>query len=231
MFDSLLVANRGEIACRIFRTAKRLGIRTIAVYSEADADALHVSMADDAVAIGPAEAVRSYLDIDKVIAAAKQSGAAAIHPGYGFLSENAEFARACETAGIVFVGPPPHAIETMGSKMASKRLMEQAGVRPSLVEAWEIGMPANAQDVVDMSAALLVAGSFVGWVADEQGIDAVTDLRYGMAVEETLGVSLQEAEQRWWAAIEAKGLDPRPCLEALPSGSPLRSFCAQFGNF
>ena len=110
-------------------------------------------------------------------------------------------------------------------------LMEQAGVRPSLVEAWEIGMPANAQDVVDMSAALLVAGSFVGWVADEQGIDAVTDLRYGMAVEETLGVSLQEAEQRWWAAIEAKGLDPRPCLEALPSGSPLRSFCAQFGNF
>ena len=128
MFDSLLVANRGEIACRIFRTAKRLGIRTIAVYSQADADAMHVSMADDAVAIGPAEAVRSYLNIDRIIAAAKQSVAAAIHPGYGFLSENAEFARACQAADIVFVGPPAEAIETMGSKMASKQLMEQAGV-------------------------------------------------------------------------------------------------------
>ena len=128
MFDSLLVANRGEIACRIFRTAKRMGIRTIAVYSQADADAMHVSMADDAVAIGPAEAVRSYLNIDRIIAAAKQSVAAAIHPGYGFLSENAEFARACQAADIVFVGPPAEAIETMGSKMASKQLMEQAGV-------------------------------------------------------------------------------------------------------
>jgi 3-methylcrotonyl-CoA carboxylase alpha subunit len=98
------------------------------VYSQADADAMHVSMADDAVAIGPAEAVHSYLNIDRIIAAARQSGAAAIHPGYGFLSENADFARACQAADIVFVGPPVAAIETMGSKMASKRLMEQAGV-------------------------------------------------------------------------------------------------------
>ncbi len=109
-------------------------------------------------------------------------------------------------------------------------LMEQAGVRPSLAEAWGIGMPASAQDVVDMSGALLVAGSFVGWVADQQGNDAVDDMRYGMALEETLGLSLQQAEQQWWADIEAKGLDPRPCLEALAPGSPLRSFCARFGN-
>ena len=121
MFTSLLVANRGEIACRVFRTAQRLGLRTIAVYSEADENALHVNMADDAVCLGPAPATQSYLDIGKVIQAARDTGAEAIHPGYGFLSENAEFARACEDAGITFVGPPAAAIETMGSKMASKR--------------------------------------------------------------------------------------------------------------
>ena len=128
MFTSLLVANRGEIACRVFRTAASLGIRTIAVYSEADADALHVQMADDAVCIGPAAAVESYLNIEKVIAAAVASGAQAIHPGYGFLSENPAFAQACLDANIVFVGPPVAAIEMMGSKMASKQLMEDAGV-------------------------------------------------------------------------------------------------------
>jgi 3-methylcrotonyl-CoA carboxylase alpha subunit len=128
VFTSLLVANRGEIACRIFRTAQRLGIRTIAVYSDADANALHVSMADDAVHLGPAEASQSYLDINKVIAAAKSAGAEAIHPGYGFLSENAAFAQACADAGIIFVGPPAQAIQTMGSKMASKQLMQEAGV-------------------------------------------------------------------------------------------------------
>jgi len=128
VFTSLLVANRGEIACRIFRTAQKLGVRTIAVYSEADQGAMHVSMADDAVCIGPAPAVESYLDIDKVIGAARQTGAEAIHPGYGFLSENPLFAQACADAGIIFVGPPVAAIETMGSKMASKRLMEEVGV-------------------------------------------------------------------------------------------------------
>ena len=124
----ILIANRGEIALRIHRAAHEMGIETVAVHSTADADAMHVSMADDAVRLGPAEATQSYLDIDKVIAAAKQAGAEAIHPGYGFLSENAAFARACAQADIAFVGPPAEAIETMGSKMASKQLMEEAGV-------------------------------------------------------------------------------------------------------
>ena len=128
MFESLLVANRGEIACRVFRTARRMGLRTIAVYSEADQGAMHVSMADEAVCIGPAPASQSYLDIDNVINAARHTGADAIHPGYGFLSENSRFAQACADAGIVFVGPSAAAIETMGSKMASKRLMEEADV-------------------------------------------------------------------------------------------------------
>jgi 3-methylcrotonyl-CoA carboxylase alpha subunit len=127
-FGSLLIANRGEIACRIIRTARRMGLRTIAVFSDADAAALHVAMADEAVHIGPAPARESYLDIARIVAAARASGAEAIHPGYGFLSENAEFAEACAQAGIVFVGPPPAAIRAMGSKAAAKALMDTAGV-------------------------------------------------------------------------------------------------------
>jgi acetyl/propionyl-CoA carboxylase alpha subunit len=128
MFKSVLVANRGEIACRVFRTAKRMGLRTIAVYSEADADALHVREADEAVLIGPAPARESYLDQAKVLAAAKATGAEAIHPGYGFLSENAEFAEAVMAAGIVWIGAPPAAIRAMGLKDAAKQLMIEAGV-------------------------------------------------------------------------------------------------------
>ncbi|PTM57409.1 acetyl/propionyl/methylcrotonyl-CoA carboxylase subunit alpha [Phreatobacter oligotrophus] len=128
MFSSVLIANRGEIAVRVMKTAKRLGLRTIAVYSEADAGAMHVRMADEAYPIGPAAARESYLVIDKIIAVAKQSGAEAIHPGYGFLSERAEFAEACAEAGIVFVGPPATAIRAMGLKDGAKALMQKAGV-------------------------------------------------------------------------------------------------------
>nr|WP_309350397.1 acetyl/propionyl/methylcrotonyl-CoA carboxylase subunit alpha [Parvibaculum sp.] len=128
MFKSILIANRGEIAARVMRTARAMGLRTVAVYSDADAGAYHVRQADEAVHIGPAAAKESYLVIEKIIAAAKASGAEAIHPGYGFLSENVAFAEACEKAGLIFVGPPASAIRAMGLKDAAKALMEKAGV-------------------------------------------------------------------------------------------------------
>ena len=128
MISSLLIANRGEIACRIIRTARRMGIRTVAVYSDADAKALHVRQADEAVHIGPSPARESYLVGEKIIAAAKETGAEAIHPGYGFLSENAEFAQAVIDAGLIWVGPKPDSIRAMGLKDAAKKLMDQAGV-------------------------------------------------------------------------------------------------------
>ena len=128
MFTRILIANRGEIACRIAATARRMGIRTVAVYSEADAGARHVAVCDEAILIGPAAAKDSYLRGDKIIAAAQATGAQAIHPGYGFLSENAEFAEACAAAGLVFIGPPGSSMRAMGSKSAAKQLMEGAGV-------------------------------------------------------------------------------------------------------
>jgi propionyl-CoA carboxylase alpha chain len=128
MFKRILIANRGEIACRVIRTAKRMGIATVAVYSDADEDALHVAMADQAVPIGPPSAVQSYLSIEAIIAACRQTGAEAVHPGYGFLSERAEFALALEAAGIAFIGPNPQAIAAMGDKIAAKQAAAQAGV-------------------------------------------------------------------------------------------------------
>jgi 3-methylcrotonyl-CoA carboxylase alpha subunit len=154
MLSSVLIANRGEIAVRVIRTAKRLGLRTIAVYSDADANAMHVKLADEAYPIGPAPARESYLVIDKIIAVAKQAKAEAIHPGYGFLSERAEFAEACAESGIVFVGPPASAIRAMGLKDGAKSLMQKAGVpvvpgyhgamqEPKFLKekAYEIGYP------------------------------------------------------------------------------------------
>ena len=128
MFNKLLIANRGEIACRVIRTARRLGIATVAVYSEADARALHVEMADEAVAIGPAAAAESYLRVERIVDACAGTAADAVHPGYGFLSENASLAEALADRGIAFVGPPAAAIRTMGDKLAAKRVAEQAGV-------------------------------------------------------------------------------------------------------
>ena len=128
MFSKILIANRGEIACRVAATARRMGIKTVAVYSEADANSKHVAVCDEAVLIGPAAAKESYLCGDKIIAVALATGAQAVHPGYGFLSENAEFADACVEAGLVFIGPPASAMRAMGSKSAAKSLMEKAGV-------------------------------------------------------------------------------------------------------
>jgi len=127
-FQTVLIANRGEIACRIMRTLGEMGLRSVAVYSDADHNAPHVRLADDAVRIGASPASQSYLDIEKIIVAARTSGADAIHPGYGFLSENAEFAKSCADAGITFIGPSPDAIALMGDKAASKRHMIEAGV-------------------------------------------------------------------------------------------------------
>jgi propionyl-CoA carboxylase alpha chain len=120
MFKKILIANRGEIACRVIKTARRMGIKTVAVYSEADRDARHVELADEAVLLGPAPSRESYLVADKIIAACKHTGAEAVHPGYGFLSENAEFARRVEDEGIIFIGPKTASIAAMGDKIASK---------------------------------------------------------------------------------------------------------------
>lgn len=149
MFKKILVANRGEIACRVMKTARRLGIPTVAVYSEADRDAPHVDNADEAVAIGPASSAESYLVADKIIDACKRTGADAIHPGYGFLSENAAFAEALKAAGVTFIGPPPGAIAAMGDKIESKRIARDAGV--STVPG-HVGVIADAEEAVNIAS-------------------------------------------------------------------------------
>ena len=148
MFDKILIANRGEIACRVIKTARKMGIQTVAIYSDADAQALHVQMADEAVHIGPPPANQSYIVIDKVMEAILASGAQAVHPGYGFLSENAKFAEALEAAGVAFVGPPKGAIESMGDKITSKKIAQEAGV--STVPGY-MGLIEDADEAVKIS--------------------------------------------------------------------------------
>ena len=162
-FEKLLIANRGEIACRIMRTGKRMGLRTVAVYSEADCNALHVALADEAVSIGALPAKESYLNIDAIIAAARQTGAGAIHPGYGFLAESADFAQACADAGIVFVGPDAQTIRLMGSKSAAKARMQSSGV--PIVPGYhggEQGLAALAQAADRIGYPVLVKASAGG---------------------------------------------------------------------
>jgi len=148
MFKKILIANRGEIACRVIETARRMGIATVAVYSEADRTALHVEMADEAVHIGPAPSAESYLVIDRIVEACKSTGAEAVHPGYGFLSENPKFAQALDKAGIAFIGPNVKAIEAMGDKIASKKIADQAGV--STVPG-HIGVIADAEEAAKIA--------------------------------------------------------------------------------
>ena len=179
MLDSVLVANRGEIARRVMRTARRMGIRAVAVYSDADADLPYVREADEAVHIGPAQPARSYLDAAALIGAARKTGAAAVHPGYGFLAENADFARQVIAAGLTWVGPDPEAIEQMGDKIRARNLMERAGVPVSpgtrepvtdvataVAEADRIGYP------VMVKAAAGGGGIGMGAAADEAGLRA-----------------------------------------------------------
>jgi len=149
MFDKILIANRGEIACRVIKTARRMGIRTVAVYSDADRDALHVRMADEAVHIGPPPAAQSYIVIDKILDAVRRTGAQAVHPGYGFLSENRDFAASLEALGVVFIGPPSSAIEAMGDKITSKKIAQEAGV--STVPGY-MGLIADAEEAVRIAA-------------------------------------------------------------------------------
>jgi propionyl-CoA carboxylase alpha chain len=148
MFKKILIANRGEIACRVIATARRMGIKTVAVYSEADADARHVRQADEAVLIGPPPSAQSYLVAEKILAAARETGAEAIHPGYGFLSEKADFARAVEKAGLVFIGPAPESIAAMGDKIESKKLAKKAGVNT---------IPGHMEVIADAGEAVKIA--------------------------------------------------------------------------
>src|ERR671928_590814 len=157
MFSKVLVANRGEIAIRVFRALEELGIGTVAVYSEPDRDAPHARRADEAYLVGPGPANQSYLVVEKIVEVAQKAGAEAIHPGYGFLAENAAFARACEEAGIVFIGPPPDATAAMGSKTRARELMKDAGVPivPGTTEP--IDTAEDAAKVIDDSIGYPVA--------------------------------------------------------------------------
>ena len=203
-FDSVLVANRGEIAVRVIRSAQQQGYRAIAVYSEADADALHVSIADEAVLIGPAPVAESYLDAERILDAARRTGAQAVHPGYGFLSENASFAAACADAGLVFIGPSADAIELMGNKAEAKRRMLDAGV-PCIP---------GYQDTDQSDAALLAAGESIGVplmvkAAAGRGMRLVSDLDQ---LADALAAARSEAENAFGSGeliLEKAVVEPR----------------------
>ncbi|MBN8798373.1 MAG: acetyl-CoA carboxylase biotin carboxylase subunit, partial [Stenotrophomonas nitritireducens] len=182
MFEKILIANRGEIACRVIATCRRLGIATVAVYSDADRDARHVRLADEAVRIGAAPAAERYLRGDAILDAARRTGAQAIHPGYGFLSENAGFARACAEAGIVFIGPPASAIDAMGDKSAAKALMQQAGVPLTPGYHGERQEPAFLRAQADaIGYPVLIKASAGGGGKGMRRVEASTDFEAALA--------------------------------------------------
>ncbi len=202
MFNKILVANRGEIACRVMRTAKAMGIATVAVYSDADARAPHVLMADERVRLGPAPAAQSYLDPDLILAAAKATGADCIHPGYGFLSERESFARACADAGITFVGPPPAAIAAMGDKIESKKLARAAGVN--------------------------VVPGFLGEIADtEEAVRIAADIGYPVMMKASAGGGGKGMRLAWSEQDVREGFDATK-REGLASFGDDRVFIEKF---
>src|SRR4051794_791900 len=191
MFQKILIANRGEIACRIIKTARRMGIKTVAVFSDADRDVLHVEMADEAVHIGPAPAAHSYLLIDKIVEACRQTGAEAVHPGYGFLSEREAFPHALAAAGVVFIGPNPRAIAAMGDKIESKRAA--AAARVSTVPG------------------------FLGVIeSPEHAISIANDIGYPVMIKASAGGGGQSMPIAYSAGEGANRLAPAPSGGAAP---------------
>ncbi|MEP7247942.1 MAG: biotin carboxylase N-terminal domain-containing protein, partial [Gammaproteobacteria bacterium] len=190
MFNKLLIANRGEIACRISRTAHRLGVKVAAVYSDVDAGARHVRLADEAWVIGAGAASESYLNIDRIVRAARDAHADAVHPGYGFLSENAAFAAACESAGIAFVGPPASAIEAMGSKSAAKARMQKAGV-PTLpgYHGDEQSADALERQALALGFPLIIKPSGGGGGKGMHIVNEAGELRAGIATAKRLAAA------------------------------------------
>ena len=189
MFSKILIANRGEIACRVIKTARRMGVKTVVVYSDADAGSMAVDMADEAVHIGGSPAAQSYLVQDKIIDAVRRTGAEAVHPGFGFLSENAGFAKRLAAEKIVFIGPNPHAIEAMGDKITSKKFAAEAGVPLSQTVA--IGDGANDLDM------LATAGLGIAYNAKpvvREAADTAVNVPYMDTIAFLLGISREEID-------------------------------------
>ena len=178
-FNRLLIANRGEIAVRVIRACRELGISPIAVHSDADADALHVRLADASERIGPPSAAESYLSIDAIIDAARRSGAEAIHPGYGFLSENADFARAVEAAGLTFVGPPPATLEALGNKLAARRGAEAAGV--PIVPGTTVALEGGSEELSSLGYPLMLKAAAGGGGRGMRRVDSAAEVADALA--------------------------------------------------
>jgi propionyl-CoA carboxylase alpha chain len=198
MFKKILIANRGEIACRVIKTARKMGIRTVAVYSEADKDARHVELADEAVLLGPAPSRESYLVADKIIAACKATGAEAVHPGYGFLSENEGFAKRLEEEGIVFIGPKHYSIAAMGDKIASKKLALEAKV--NTIPGWN--------DAID---------------TPEQAVEIAKGIGYPVMIKASAGGALRSTTRK--PSTASARAATRPATASATTASSSRSTC------